>query len=279
MVLNSAAPAQDWLDDFNDGSAVDGAPVTWTATPAFAVDFAVDAGDLVVGMPDGAFPPISSLRVPSNFTSGASVRARMVAFNGPGRFAVALADEPTGIQGYVASFSTCGGGRIELFRGDVLGSIVFLCGGPVPWPYSPLDEHYIQLDVFGGVISARVWRPGEPFPAPQISCVDTFYTEGVASIAIQDFGTGNCTPSGDFSDVSAVARFAQASSTPLTHSGLGDVDADGQVGVIDFLSLLASWGPCPGPCPPPSCPADVAPPGGDCTVDVQDLLALLGNWG
>lgn len=276
--INGAVSAQSWLDNFNDGSAVDGSPVTWTPTPAFPFEFAVAAGDLVVDMPPAAFPAISSARVPINFESGASVRARMVAFNAPGRFAVALADEPTGINGYVASFSTCGGGKLELFRGDKGGPIVFLGGGPVPWPYSPLEEHYLQLDVFNGVISARVWRPGEPFPAPQITDVDTFYSEGVASIAIQDFGSGNCIGSGDFTDVSAVVRFAQASSTPLIGSGLGDIDADGSVSVVDFLLLLGAWGPCPGDCAE-ACPADIAPDGGDCTVSVLDLLALLGNWG
>jgi len=54
-----------------------------------------------------------------------------------------------------------------------------------------------------------------------------------------------------------------------------DLDGDGAVGVTDFLSLLGTWGPCPGPCPP-SCPADFD---GDCTVGVTDFLILLANWG
>ena len=49
-----------------------------------------------------------------------------------------------------------------------------------------------------------------------------------------------------------------------------DLDADGSVGVSDFLSLLASWGPCKG------CPADFD---GNDDVGVSDLLALLANWG
>ncbi len=269
--------AQQWLDDFLDGSAIDGVPVMWVPSPAFGGEFTVTDGDMVITIPAGASPAISSPRVPINFPAGASVRARMVAFNGPGRFTVAFADEPTGIKGYVASFSTCSGGRIELFRGDVAGSIVFL--GVVPWPhYSPLDEHIIQLDVFDGVVSARVWRPGEPFPEPQVSAVDTRYASGVASIAIQDFGSGNCTGSGDFTDAGEIVRYAQASATPLTHSGAGDVNADGRRDFEDLLIVLAEWGPCPGGCPP-SCPADVAPAGGDCMVGVPDLLAVIANWG
>ncbi len=52
-------------------------------------------------------------------------------------------------------------------------------------------------------------------------------------------------------------------------------DGDGSVGIVDFLLLLAAWGPCSDPCPP-SCPADLD---GDCLVGIIDFLALLGNWG
>ena len=55
---------------------------------------------------------------------------------------------------------------------------------------------------------------------------------------------------------------------------LGDIDGDGQVNVVDFLLLLAAWGPCPDPCPP-SCPEDLD---GDCQVNVVDFLLLLANW-
>jgi hypothetical protein len=55
----------------------------------------------------------------------------------------------------------------------------------------------------------------------------------------------------------------------------GDLDGDGSVGVLDFLLLLAAWGPCPDPCPP-SCAADLD---GDCEVGVSDFLLLLTNWG
>jgi hypothetical protein len=270
--LTASVCAQDWLDNFNDGSVADGSPVTWVPSPAFAAQFAVANGDMVVNVPVGASPAISSPRVSVNFKSGASVRARMIASNGPGRFTVAFADQATGIKGYVASFSTVGTGTIELFRGDAPGIIFFLGGGPIPWPSSPLEEFLIQLDVFDGVVSARVWRPGEAFPAPQISAADATYASGVASIAIQDFGGTS------FSDATAVVRFAQASSTPLTHSGVGDTTADGVVNVDDLLHIINTWGPCSGACPP-TCSADIAPAGGDCMVNIDDLLAVINNWG
>ncbi len=60
----------------------------------------------------------------------------------------------------------------------------------------------------------------------------------------------------------------------ITVLPLGDVDGDGIVGILDFLDLLAAWGPCAAPCPP-SCPADLD---GDCSVGITDLLTLLAHW-
>jgi outer membrane protein assembly factor BamB len=55
---------------------------------------------------------------------------------------------------------------------------------------------------------------------------------------------------------------------------VGDLDCDDEVGVLDFLLLLAAWGPCP-PEPEP-CPADFDDDG---AVGVTDFLALLAAWG
>jgi outer membrane protein assembly factor BamB len=55
---------------------------------------------------------------------------------------------------------------------------------------------------------------------------------------------------------------------------LGDIDCDDMVGILDFLALLAAWGPCP-PDPAP-CPADFD---GDGEVGITDFLDLLGAWG
>lgn len=49
-----------------------------------------------------------------------------------------------------------------------------------------------------------------------------------------------------------------------------DVNDDTVVDVDDLLALLGDWGPCPG------CPTDLDDDG---DVDVDDLLALLGDWG
>jgi hypothetical protein len=49
-----------------------------------------------------------------------------------------------------------------------------------------------------------------------------------------------------------------------------DLNDSGDVGVVDFLLLLAAWGPNPGH------PADFNCDG---SVNVLDFLALLTKWG
>ena len=52
---------------------------------------------------------------------------------------------------------------------------------------------------------------------------------------------------------------------------LGDIDHDGTVTTADLDLLLAAWGPCP----VGMCAADLD---GDGVVGILDFLTLLGNW-
>jgi hypothetical protein len=52
---------------------------------------------------------------------------------------------------------------------------------------------------------------------------------------------------------------------------LADFDGDGQVGITDFLALLAAWGSN-------EAQYDLALPGND-VVGIEDFLALLAQWG
>ena len=54
------------------------------------------------------------------------------------------------------------------------------------------------------------------------------------------------------------------------HHRVGDVNFDGTVDISDLLGLLGDWGDCAG------CAADLD---GNGAVDVADLLALLSHWG
>ncbi len=53
---------------------------------------------------------------------------------------------------------------------------------------------------------------------------------------------------------------------------IGDLDGDGTVGIVDFLMLLAHWGPCT------ECATCTADLDCDCDVGITDFLILLMNW-
>jgi len=57
---------------------------------------------------------------------------------------------------------------------------------------------------------------------------------------------------------------------------LGDLNSDGWVSIVDFLQLLADWGPCPDPLVSYSCEADL---NGDHVVNGTDIMALFTHWG
>jgi hypothetical protein len=57
---------------------------------------------------------------------------------------------------------------------------------------------------------------------------------------------------------------------PVEAACPADTDDDGDVDVDDLLAVIRDWGPCAG------CAGDID---GDGDVDVDDLLALIGGWG
>jgi hypothetical protein len=68
---------------------------------------------------------------------------------------------------------------------------------------------------------------------------------------------------------------------PATPACVADIApapaGDDTVDVNDLLAVIADWGPCP---EQGCCPADIAPQlGGDSEVNVDDLLAVIGAWG
>ena len=74
--------------------------------------------------------------------------------------------------------------------------------------------------------------------------------------------------------VSVLTDVAANTQLTIVAPPLGDLDADGVVGIADFLALLAGWGPCPAP--PAVCLGDLDADG---VVGIADFLTLLGNWG
>lgn len=73
-------------------------------------------------------------------------------------------------------------------------------------------------------------------------------------------------------------RYLPAPTMPTCVPDIAPPGGNGTVNVDDLLLVINSWGPCPQPCPP-HCTADIAPPGGNCVVNVDDLLAVINGWG
>jgi hypothetical protein len=46
--------------------------------------------------------------------------------------------------------------------------------------------------------------------------------------------------------------------------------------VPDLLMVINQWGPCDATCPLLACAANLT---GDCTVNAEDLLAIIRDWG
>jgi hypothetical protein len=61
---------------------------------------------------------------------------------------------------------------------------------------------------------------------------------------------------------------------PVCIADIAPPGGDGTVNVADVLLIINSWGPCAAPCP-----ADIAPSEGDGEVNVADLLGVINAWG
>lgn len=87
---------------------------------------------------------------------------------------------------------------------------------------------------------------------------------------------GSCTDTGNQGQCNTAGGSFQGNGTTCAAVSClqpcpADIIVNGEVDVLDLLSLLANWGPCAAPCP------DDFIVNGE--VDVLDLLALLADWG
>ncbi len=148
------------------------------------------------------------------------------------------------------------------------------------------------LEFFGIIAAMTVFDFGDG-PALYLTGADGFgpepifrWTGGPAWTVVTDELSGSISAITSFDDGTGPALyiaggFSLAGGDPI--GGIvrwtdcpaaipGDIDGDGIVGINDFLTLLAVWGPC-ADCG--NCPADLD---GDCSVGINDLLGLLANW-
>jgi hypothetical protein len=131
-----------------------------------------------------------------------------------------------------------------------------------------IDEDPLFVDAVAGDFRLSAGSP----------CIDAGHNWASAALSAVDLGgrarftDDPATPDAGCGSPVVVDMGAYESPGHADAIVLGDVDADGTVGVTDLLLLLAEWGPCPGAC----CPADLDPDGG---VGVDDVLILVARWG
>ncbi|MHC4220278.1 MAG: choice-of-anchor Q domain-containing protein, partial [Planctomycetota bacterium] len=116
---------------------------------------------------------------------------------------------------------------------------------------------------------------------------DNDYRLGTGSPAV-DAADNLAVPAGTLTDLDGNPRFVDDpcfvdtgnGTAPITDIGAYerqdpscDLNGDGMVGISDFLTLLAAWGPC---LDCDNCPGDFDD---DCIVGVTDFLMMLTNWG
>jgi hypothetical protein len=171
-----ASAATIFFDDFNDGDAQDGSPVTWA--PSLGT-WDASSGDYVA---TGSVPRISL--VPAHVLSDASARAQ-VRVMGNIEAILALRRLPTGgYSGVIRPDGTVVIGRVGPDGPMALGSAVV--------PFNPVEQDVmLQFDAFDDKLSLWAWPVGEPMPdEPQVVVFDDTFTEGPAGLISAGLAAG-----------------------------------------------------------------------------------------
>jgi hypothetical protein len=170
LCAGAASAATIFTDDFNDGNAQDGSPVTWSPGPG---SWDASSGDYVA---TGSVPRVSL--VPAHLLGNTSARtqARVTGTIGA---SIAIR-RPQPLVGYAGGIRF--GGTLEIARVDGAAGVVVL--GTAVVPFNPVAEDVVlQFDAIGNELSLWAWRVGDPMPnAPQLVAFDNTYAQGFAGL-------------------------------------------------------------------------------------------------
>jgi hypothetical protein len=229
VTMAPAARAVSWLDDFSDGNAEDGNPVTWTYNESGGVPGIYDAssGDYILSNPGGSSDDSLVATVNTNFTD-VHVRTQAVVLPGMlpeqvgGTLGVVARFDPATVSGYAAILSN--GAHLQLLRVDF--------GGPLNLaearnlPIDTITDAMIELTIVGDLLSVYLWRPDEPKPTePVVIANDSTYASGRAGIVHNE----------NHDTVPGAFRFAAAQDTPFVDTLAGDFNNDGSVDAADYV--------------------------------------------
>ncbi len=228
-----------WYDDFNDGNAEDGNPVTWTynelgLTPG---NYDASSGDYALSAPGGPTfnddTLVASVAQPIG-TTYARTRAVIQPGSMPdevgGNVGLVVRFDPFTFSGYAAVLDD--GEQWSIVRVD-FGDIIPIAGSDGSG-IDAMTDVMMELEAVGSTLSLYMWRPTDPKPATPIASVDdASYTAGRSGIVYNE----------DDDNTTGVFRFAAAQDTPFANLAC-DFDNDVRCDItdIDLLAMEASSG-------------------------------------
>ena len=248
-----------FLDDFEDGSATDGAPVTWTPLPGMTGSFEVIDGDFVMTRPSNIEEMYSAVNQYTLADTSIRTQARLIGSRA-WWLALLARGNPTDYTTYALLLFN--NARLEIWRFGPPGPNSWMLAGADVGIDPRAQDVLLRFDVIGNELSAWAWREGDPMPAePQVTAVHSEFATGAVGIAA-DLGSR-------LSNNEAIFRYVEVyEPSPPTP----DFNGDGIVDAKDFCCLAQYWcGDEPS--------VDVAPePFGDGIVDIQDVAVLAEYW-
>jgi len=203
-----------FFDDFNDGNAGDGMPVTWTPGSG---TWNASSGDYVA---TGFLPRVSRVLAHVLGDTSARTQARVV-----GNVAAVLAVRRTMVDsGYAGVIRPDGTMSIARLDGGVPVSL----GGAVV-PFNPVDQDVmLQFDAFGNKLSLWAWPVGQPMPnKPQVVAFDNNYPVGPVGLVSAAFAAS---PSD-----STTFRFIQVADTHIPEPSTFAIMSLGGCGLLYAL--------------------------------------------
>lgn len=256
-MIHTAAAGTIFYDDFEDGNAMDDAPVTWVGASGYphSTLLATD-GNLVVSMTQGGTAGVVGVRTTLGNTS---IRAQ-VRLNGMESEVAAIVARGDEQVGYGLEVAADGGVWLGLAGEFML----------VNTDLRPTEEDVVlQLDVIDSTLTARAWRASESMPDDAIFIRnDDKLISGYPGVY---FGG---TPL-QASPGTAMFRYVHVSDTPIQDPAQGDTNFDGQVDLEDLNAVRNHFGE--GQLGGPKIAGDAYPFDG--VVDLEDLNRVRNHFG
>jgi hypothetical protein len=288
--LNSHAPT-DVRDDTDPAIAVGNATwiVVWSSEDSLGGTIGIDRDILYSRSTNGGvtWSPAAPLHANASTDAGHD-HAPALATDGQGRWAVVWHSSESAIGGsslgtdfdILMSYSQDDG--LTWSPPQPLNSNAAADSGADEWPTIATDSQGIWLvawesrDTLGGTIGPDADLLFTRFALPD--CNLNMIPDSAEIDCNRNGIPDDCDiAAGTSPDVNGNGIPDECEKAPLCPADIAPPGGDGQVNVNDLLAIINAWGPCPAP--PQTCPADIAPPGGDGIVNVNDLLAVINAWG